>query len=100
MTNVFDFKELDKIIHSPVRLGIMSALVSEKEVDFKFLKDKLDLSDGNLSANMTKLEDAGFVHINKFIKDKKTRTLYKITNKGREALRRYVDNLEKIIKGI
>jgi len=76
----------------------MAALASGDEVDFKFLKDKLDLSDGNLSANMTKLEEAGFIKVRKFFVEKKPKTVYKITDTGREAFKRYVENIEKIIK--
>jgi len=94
----FNHRELDKVIHSRVRLGIMAALASGDEVDFKFLKDKLDLSDGNLSANMTKLEEAGFIKVRKFFVEKKPKTVYKITDTGREAFKRYVENIEKIIK--
>ena len=98
MKSKFDHKALNKIIHAPVRLGIMTVLLSVDEVDFRFLKDKLELSDGNLSANMYKLEGAGLVSVNKFFKEKKPKTVYKITDKGREAFKKYVENLEKIIK--
>lgn len=98
MKDKFDYRELNKIIHSPVRLGIMTALVSAAEIDFTFLKEKLDLSDGNLSANMTKLEEAGYVTIRKFFKEKKPKTVYRITDKGRKAFKNYVENLEKIIQ--
>ncbi|MFC1724155.1 winged helix-turn-helix domain-containing protein [candidate division KSB1 bacterium] len=98
MKDKFNYRELDKIIHSPVRLGIMSALISTDEVDFKFLKDKLGLSDGNLSANMTKLEEAGFITVRKFFAENKPKTVYRLTETGRKAFRGYVENLEKIIK--
>jgi len=100
MKNEFNYKKLDRIIHSPVRLGIMTALMSADEVDFKFLKDKLKVSDGNLSANTTKLEEAGFVKIRKFFVEKKPKTVYKITEAGKEAFKKYLENLEKIIKEI
>ncbi len=99
MKNEFNFRELDRLIHSPARLGIMTALVSEDELDFKFLKKKLGLSDGNLSANMTKLEEAGFISVRKFFKGKKPVTVYRITVTGRESFKKYVENIEKIIKG-
>ncbi len=99
MKQEFNYKDLDRVIHSPVRLGIMTVLISAKEVDFKFLKAKLSLSDGNLSANMTKLEEAGFIEVRKFFKGKKPMTVYNITKGGRKAFKNYVENLEKIIKG-
>jgi len=98
MKDDFNHRELDKIIHSRVRLGIMAALTSGDEVDFKFLKEKLGLSDGNLSANMTKLEETGFIKVRKFFVEKKPKTVYKITDTGRKAFKRYVENIEKIIK--
>ncbi len=99
MKDDFNFKDIDRVIHSPVRLGIMTALISAEEVDFIFLKEKLSLSDGNLSANMTKLENSGFIKVRKFFVDKKPKTMYRITGKGRAAFLKYVENLEKIIKG-
>lgn len=59
----FNYQKLDDLIHSKVRLGIMAALASAEEVGFNFLKEKLNLTDGNLSANMRKLEDAGYIKI-------------------------------------
>jgi len=99
MKDEFNHRELNKVIHSRVRLGIVAALVSENEVDFTFLKDKLGLSDGNLSANMSKLEEAGFVKVRKFFVEKKPKTVYQITPAGRKAFKEYVENIEKIIKG-
>ena len=99
MKDKYNHSGLDKLIHSPVRLGIMSALVSMDEVDFKFLKDRLGLTDGNLSANMTRLEEAGFISVSKLFVDRKPRTVYRITEQGRKAFKNYVENLENIIKG-
>ena len=98
MKNEFNYRELDSIIHSRVRLGIMTVLITGDEVEFKFLKEKLKLSDGNLSVNMSKLEDAGFVETKKFFFKKKPKTVYKITKKGRKAFKQYIENLEKIIE--
>ena len=98
MKEEFDYRELDKIIHSRVRLGIMAALISGNEIEFKLLKKKLNLSDGNLSANMTKLEESGFVSVRKFFFKKKPKTVYKITEKGRTAFEKYVESIEKIVK--
>lgn len=98
MKDEFDFRELNRIIHSPVRLGIMAAMVSSDEVNFRFLKEKLELSDGNLSANMTKLEEAGFIIINKSFVNKKPVTTYRVTELGQKAFRKYIENIEKIIR--
>jgi len=76
----------------------MTALITSIEVDFSFLKEKLHLSDGNLSVNMRKLEEAGYVNITKQFIKRKPRTTYRITEKGREAFEKYIGNLKKIIE--
>jgi len=82
----FNHNDLDKIIHSRVRLGIMAALAFSNKVEFKFLKDKLELTDGNLSANMTKLAEAGMIKINKSFVDNKPKTVYNITKKRKKII--------------
>lgn len=94
----FDYLQLEDLIHSRVRLSIMTALITSIEVDFSFLKEKLHLSDGNLSVNMRKLEEAGYVNITKQFIKRKPRTTYRITEKGREAFEKYIGNLKKIIE--
>lgn len=99
MKDNFNHNDLDKIIHSRVRLGIMAALAFTDKVEFKFLKEKLELTDGNLSANMTKLSEAGLVDIQKSFVENKPKTVYRITKKGKLSFKTYVESIEKIIKG-
>lgn len=99
MKDNFNHNDLDKIIHSRVRLGIMAALAFKDNVEFKFLKEKLELTDGNLSANMTKLSEAGMIEIHKSFVNNKPKTIYQITDKGKNSFKRYVESIEKIIKG-
>ena len=61
----FDYQQLDEIIHSRIRLAIMSVLISLQEAEFKFLKDKVNTTDGNLSVHLKKLEEAGYVEVKK-----------------------------------
>ena len=93
----FNYQKLDELIHSKVRLGIMAALVSAEEVDFNFLKEKLNLTDGNLSANMRKLEDAGYIKIIKTFFQRKPKTIYQITDEGNKAFENYLESLKGIL---
>jgi DNA-binding MarR family transcriptional regulator len=94
--------QLDNIIHQPVRLRIMSSLVvldPDEQVDFVYLRKILKLTDGNLGAHLNKLEDAGYVRIEKTFIARKPRTFINITGKGRDAFDEHVAALEKIIRG-
>ncbi|MBU4484984.1 transcriptional regulator [bacterium] len=93
----FDYKQLDKIIHGRVRLGILTALLTGDEVDFNFLKEKLNLTDGNLSVHMRKLEEAGYIRVKKRIEKRKTRTSCTINSKGRKAFENYLKTLQTIL---
>jgi DNA-binding MarR family transcriptional regulator len=94
--------ELDNIIHQPVRLQIMSSLIAldpGEQVDFVYLRKILDLTDGNLGAHLAKLEEAGYVKIEKTFISRKPRTFVKATGKGRDAFDEYTAVLKKIIGG-
>jgi len=93
--------EIDNIIHQPVRLRIMSSLVAldpDEQVDFVHLRKILDLTDGNLGAHLTKLENAGYVKVDKTFIARKPRTFVKATGKGRDAFNEYTNTLKQIIK--
>ncbi|MEJ2306951.1 MAG: transcriptional regulator [candidate division WOR-3 bacterium] len=94
----FNPSEVNKLIHAPIRLGIMTILSSAKKVNFIYLREKLDVTDGNLSSHMEKLEKAGYVNVKKSFVDKKPNTVYSITEKGKKAFRSYLEHLEKIIE--
>ena len=89
---------LDETIHQKVRLGIMSALMARGEADFKFLKDTLGVTDGNLSIHLSKLEDAGYVVSAKEFVRKKPHTTYAPTEAGRTAFHAYLAALERIVQ--
>ena len=80
---------LDRLIHEPGRLAIMSFLASVEEADFLFLLDQTGLTRGNLSSHMTKLEKAGYVRVQKEFVEKLPRTSYRITPEGLGAYRAY-----------
>lgn len=97
MTN-YDHKEIDDIIHGRVRLAIMAYLASQvDEVDFTLLKKSINVSDGNLSTHMSKLEAAAYINITKQFKGKRPQTLVELTSKGREAFLNYVTHLESLL---
>ena len=93
--------ELNETIHQPVRLRIMASLVTLEpgnEVDFTYLRELLDVTDGNLGAHLRKLEEAGFIAINKTFVDRKPRTFVSATPKGRKVFQEHVAALESILK--
>ncbi|MBN2163650.1 MAG: transcriptional regulator [Pontiellaceae bacterium] len=92
---------LDSIIHQPVRLRIMSVLVDlapGDEVDFVHLKKVLSLTDGNLGAHLLKLEQAGYIKVNKMFVDRKPRTYVQVSGVGRDAYGAHVQALRSIIE--
>lgn len=92
------FKELDPLLHSQLRLAIMSLLLSVDEADFVFIKEKTGATAGNLSVQIDKLNEAGYIEVRKFIDGKKPRTVCKITKKGIDAFDVYVKALQDYIK--
>ena len=93
---------LNETIHQPVRLRIMAALVTLEagnEVDFTYLRDLLEVTDGNLGAHLRKLEDAGYIAVNKTFVDRKPRTFVAATVAGRQVFQAHVAALEAILKG-
>ncbi len=91
---------LDPVIHVRVRLGIVSALAVEESLTFNELKERLDTSDGNLSVHARRLEEAGYVEIRKSFEGRIPRTDYRLTEAGRQALQRYLDHMEALIKRV
>ena len=92
------FKELDPLLHSQLRLAIVSLLLSVEEADFVFIREKTGATAGNLSVQIDKLNEAGYINVNKFIDGKKPRTVCKITPKGIDAFDAYVKALQGYIK--
>ena len=94
----FDYQQIDDVIHSRIRTAIMAVLVSVEEAEFKYLKEKINATDGNLSVHIKKLEGAGYLSVKKSFINRKPVSQYKITIKGRKAFENYIKNLENIIK--
>ena len=92
---------LNETIHQPVRLRIMAALVTLEpadEVDFTYLRDLLEVTDGNLGAHLRKLEEAGYISVNKVFVERKPHTYVSATAAGRTVFQEHVAALESILK--
>lgn len=92
------FKDLDPILHSQLRLAIMSLLISVKEAEFTFIKEQTGATAGNLSVQVNKLKDAGYIEVTKQFKDNYPQTLCRITQQGVEAFEAYVQALQSYVR--
>ena len=92
--------DVDRLIHEPIRLGIVSALAASETLTFNDLKRLMETTDGNLSVHARKLEDAGYVACTKSFDGRVPRTEYRLTAAGRRALERYVDHMEALIRAM
>ena len=88
------FKDLDPILHSQLRLAVMSLLIGVKEAEFTFLKEKTNATAGNLSVQIQKLKDAGYIDVIKQFKENYPQTMCKVTPVGIKAFDQYVKNLQ------
>lgn len=93
-----DDATFDRLVYERVRLGIMSALAVREELTFSELKALFDVSDGNLSAHARKLEEAKYLTCTKSFADRRPKSVYRLTQRGRDALNRYLDHVEAVIK--
>jgi DNA-binding transcriptional ArsR family regulator len=91
------FKELDPILHSQLRLAVMSLLISVKEAEFTFLREKTNSTAGNLSVQINKLKEAGYIDVIKQYKDNYPQTICKITKTGIDAFEIYVQALHSYV---
>ena len=92
------FKELDAILHSQLRLSVMSLLITVKEAEFSFLREKTNSTAGNLSVQITKLTEAEYISVSKSFKDNYPLTTCRITPKGIKAFENYFSALKAYIK--
>ncbi|NOQ24472.1 MAG: transcriptional regulator [Bacteroidales bacterium] len=91
-------KKLDPLLHSELRLAIMSLLISVKKAEFTYLKEQTEATAGNLSVQVTKLENAAYIIVEKGYKGKMPQTVCTITEKGIEAFEKYVKDLKEYLK--
>lgn len=90
-------KELDPLLHSQLRLAIMSILMNVEGADFVYLRESTESTAGNLSVQLDKLSSAGYISVTKGFVGKKTRTTCRVTEKGRKAFENYVDALKQYV---
>lgn len=90
-------KELNPLLHSQLRLGVMSILIRIESAEFTFLKEKTNSTAGNLSVQLDKLSEAGYIAVEKSFKGKKPLTTCKITKQGLKAFEEYVNTLKEYI---
>ena len=93
-----DFKELDPILHSQLRLAVISLLISVKEAEFTFIKEKTNSTAGNLSVQINKLKEAGYIDVTKQFRDNYPLTICKINDIGIDAFEAYVKALQSYMK--
>ena len=92
------FKNLDPLLHSQLRLAIISILISVEEAEFSYLREKTNASSGNISVQIEKLSEANYIKIEKSFKGKYPLTKCSITKKGIDAFEEYVKSLQQYIK--
>lgn len=90
-------KELDPLLHSRLRLAVMSILMNVDEADFVFIKEKTEATAGNLSVQLDKLSAEGYITVTKGFVGKKPRTVCKVTDRGRDAFEEYVATLRQYL---
>jgi len=98
--NPSNLKNIDRLIHEPTRLMIMTQLYVVESADFLFLQHQLQMTSGNLSSHLSKLEEAGYVEIVKEFIERKPHTTLKLTKKGRKAFREYQQNLKQVFSDL
>jgi DNA-binding MarR family transcriptional regulator len=98
--NSQDLSNLDRVVHEPARLMILMYLYTLESADFVFLLRATELTWGNLSSHLTKLEDAEYVQIEKEFVGRKPRTLIKLTKRGREAVKGYRRNMQEVLNNL
>lgn len=96
----FDYRGLDGVIHSRIRLAVMAILASVEDVEFTFLRDKVRATDGNLSTHLSRLTDAGYVDVSRGFADGRPASRYRLTPEGRAAFIDYLSRMEELLGGI
>ncbi len=92
--------DINRVIHAPARLMVMTYLYVVESADFIFLMNLTDLTWGNLSSHLSKLEEAGYVEIEKTFVQKKSHTMVQLSEKGRDAFRQYKEQIQKVLEDL
>ena len=97
-TNLSSLAEIDRLVHEPARLAVMSLLYVVDSADFTFIMNQTGLTWGNLSTHMSKLEEAGYLEVEKTFKGKRPNTTLKLTSQGRQVFRDYAKRMKQIFQ--
>src|SRR5512139_1448684 len=92
--------DLDRMVHEPARLAVMALLYVVESADFTFVMNQTGLTWGNLSAHLSKLEEAGYLEVEKSFKGRRPNTALKLTRQGREAFREYVRTMKQVFQAL
>ena len=95
-----DFNGLDTAVHGPIRLGAMTALQIDGQLDFTTLKKRLHVTDGSLGVHLQKLEEIEYIKSKKAFVGRRPKTTYRLTQTGKKALRRYFDSMQKLLDAV
>jgi DNA-binding MarR family transcriptional regulator len=95
-----DFNGLDTAVHGPIRLGVLTALVAGGPIDFTTLKQRLNVSDGAIGPQLLKLEEIGYLKCHKSFVDRRPRSTYSVTPRGRKAVLHYLDQMQAVIDAV
>ncbi|MGN6437124.1 MAG: winged helix-turn-helix domain-containing protein [Agriterribacter sp.] len=93
-------ENLNKVFDSRIRLGIMSSLIVNEEVNFNQLKEIVEVTDGNLASHLKTLEENGYIKVQKGFIGRKTNTTYSVTKSGEKAFKAHLDALEQMIRSL
>jgi DNA-binding HxlR family transcriptional regulator len=94
----FDYRSLDSLFHSRIRLAAVSILLQYRTAEFSLLKQETGATDGNLSTHLRKLEEAGYIEVRKTFEERKPKSFYSLTERGRQAFEEYLQRLEQFIR--
>ncbi len=95
-----ELADLDRLVHEPARLAVMALLYVIESADFTFLMNQTNLTWGNLSAHMSKLEEAGYIEVDKIFKGRRPNTTLRLTTKGRTAFHEYARKMKRVFQDL
>ncbi|MBW3535906.1 MAG: transcriptional regulator [Gemmatimonadetes bacterium] len=98
--STFDYRKLDDVIHSRIRLAVMAILASVEDAEFTYLRDAVGATDGNLSTHLSRLAEAGYVEVDKRFEGSRPVSRYGLTAEGRGAFRAYVERMERLLGSV
>ncbi len=94
----YDYKKLDNVLHSRIRLAIVSVMIGAGEIEFTALRDAVGATDGNMNTHLKRLEEEDYISVEKKFINRKPTTIYRLTKKGIGNFEEYIKELEKFIK--